>query len=809
MESCSRKSRIRSGPARLVFTLFWGVAALLGTVATCGLGARPAAPPQYGQMPLMFEPANATETGASAFVSRGPGYHVRVSPGRLEVMFRAGEPRGGNADLPEATRSRGTFRGPDRVAFGMELVGADPRAVALAEDQLSTRVNYFLGNDPQGWRTGVATHARIRYVGVYPGIDLVYYGNQRQLEHDFVVAPGVDPAQIRWRFEGIDSLELEPDGSMAVRVGSSALSFRPPQVYQLNHGERQLVPAAYRLGPGSPEEVGFAVALYDPTRPLVIDPILAYSTFLGGLGYEQANGVAVDRTGQVYVVGETSSTNFPVMNALWPTNAGGFTGNQNPFGNEAFVAKLGAEGTNLVFATYLGGDGLDAAMSITLDSAGNPILTGLTASTNFPITTTAVQRQLAGEENLGFYLNDLFVTRLSADGDALLYSTFIGGTDDDLGLAIALDDAGAVYVAGDTKSDDFPVRNSPYRFNGQTDAFVLKFIPGETNLAYSMVLGGSGFDFAQSLAVDRLGHAYVVGSTGSANFPVTNAFQSAFRGGTYDAFLAKVSPQGHELLFSTFLGGGGQDEAFGIALDADAQAYMTGYTGSSAFPVTNALYATKAPNRDAFLTKFNAAGQLQYSSFLGGRSDDVGWAIAVDAAGSAHVAGTTQSSDFPLTNGLQAVYQGNRDLFVTRFRPDGQGLIYSTFLGGPRSDEARSLALDPAGNAYVVGYTSSTSFPVAPVTSPLQQTYGGGSADAFVLKIVPDVTLAVDQPAPGVIVISWPADLTQFVLESTATLQSSNHWAEVSAVPSVSNGLQSVTVTNLAGYEFYRLRRTD
>ncbi|MCL4178601.1 MAG: SBBP repeat-containing protein [Verrucomicrobia bacterium] len=792
-----------------MFTLFRGVAALLGTVATCGLGARPAVPPQYGQLPLMFEPANSTGTGAPAFVSRGPGYHVRVSPARLDVMFRAGDPRGGIADLPEETRSRGAFRGPDRVAFGMELVGADPRAVAFAEDKLPTRVNYFLGNDPQGWRTGVTTHARIRYVGVYPGIDLVYYGNQRQLEHDFVVAPGVDPAQIRWRFEGIDGLELEPDGSVAVRVGSSALSFRPPQVYQVNHGERQMVPAAYRLESGAPAEVGFAVALYDPTRPLVIDPILAYSTFLGGLGYEQANGVAVDRSGQVYVVGETSSTNFPVTNALWPTNAGGYVGNQNPYGNEAFVAKLGAEGTNLVFATYLGGNGLDAAMAITLDLAGNPVITGLTASTNFPITLTAVQRQLAGEEYLGYYFNDLFVTKLSADGEALLYSTFIGGTDEDLGLAIALDDADAVYVAGHTESDDFPVRNSPYRFNGETDAFVLKFTPGETNLAYSMVLGGGGFDFAQGLAVDRLGHAYVVGDAGSVNFPVTNAFQSEFRGGSYDAFIAKVSPQGQELLFSTFLGGGGQDEALGVALDADANAYVTGYTGSSAFPVTNALYATKASGRDAFLAKFNAAGQLQYSSFLGGRSDDEGWAVAVDAAGSAHVAGMTQSSDFPLTNGLQAVYQGNRDLFIAKFRPDGQGLSYSSFLGGARSDEARSLALDPAGNAYVAGYTASTAFPVVPGASPLQRTYGGGVADAFVLKIVPEVMLAVGQPASGVIVFSWPAGLTQYVLESTATLQSSNHWAQVSAVPSVSNGLLSVTVTNLAGHEFYRLRRTD
>jgi hypothetical protein len=757
----------------------------------------------------MFEPTTGAEAEPTVFVSRGPGYHVRVSPTRLGVMFQLAERSGDAGRWPDGVQARSSSPGPDRLAFGMELIGADPRARALTEAELPTRVNYFVGNDPRAWRTGVATHARIRYLEVYPGIDLVYYGNQRQLEHDFVVAPGVDPAQIRWRFEGIDGLELEPDGALVVRVGNSALSFRPPQVYQLDHGEPRPVPAAYRLESGPSAEVGFAVALYDPTRPLVIDPVLAYSTFLGGLGYEQANGVVVDDLGQVYVVGETSSTNFPVMNARWPTNAGGYVGNQNPYSNEAFVAKLGAEGTNLLFATYLGGNGLDAAVAIALDSAGNPVITGLTASTNFPITATAAQRQLAGEEYLGFYSNDLFITKLSANGETLLYSTYVGGTDDDLGLAIALDEADAVYVAGHTESDDFPLRNSPYSFNGETDAFVLKLIPGEPDLAYSMVLGGGGYDFAQGLAVDSLGHAYVVGDAGSATFPVTNAFQSEFGGGSYDAFIAKVSLQGHELLFSTFLGGGGQDEGLGIALDADGNAYVTGFTGSNAFPVTNALYAVKASGRDAFVAKLNGAGQLQYSSFLGGRSDDEGWAIAVDAAGSACVAGMTQSSDFPLVNGLQAVYQGNRDLFVTKFRPDGQGLSYSTFLGGSRGDEARALALDAAGNAYVVGYTSSTNYPVVPITSSFQRAYGGGLTDAFVLKIMPEITLTVRQPSAGVVVLSWPASLIEYVLESAARIDQTHSWAEVSDVPSVSNGLKSVTVTNPAAHEFYRLRRTD
>jgi hypothetical protein len=323
-------------------------------------------------------------------------------------------------------------------------------------------------------------------------------------------------------------LELRPDGGLTVSVGSASLEFRPPHVYQWHGDERQVIPAAYKLEPAS-TEVGFAVAPYDPTRTLVFDPVLVYSTFLGGLGYEQASGVAVNAEGQVYVVGETSSTNFPVANALWPTNAGGYDDIRNPYGNEAFVAKLGAEGTNLIFATYFGGDGVDAAIGVALDLEGNPVITGLTGSTNFPVTPNALQSQIAGESNLGLFLNDVFVVSISADGDVLLYSSYIGGSNDDLGLAIASDGTGAVYVAGDTESDDFPVQNNTTAYSNREDAFVLKFRPGDTELTYSMLLGGTGFDHAQSIAVDELGHALVFGSTGSSGFPITNAFQTAFR----------------------------------------------------------------------------------------------------------------------------------------------------------------------------------------------------------------------------------------------------------------------------------------
>jgi hypothetical protein len=808
MELFSRKCRTPRDGARLMSALVWAGLASFGMVIAHGL--EPAAVPQrFGNVPLMFEPLGATEAGTLGYLGRGPGYRVRVGPTQLDVEVQVAEGRGDKFEPSRGgARSRHVAPKANWLSFGMELVGSDAKAGVIAEQDLPTRVNYFVGNDPRAWRTGVATHARVRYQAVYPGIDLVYYGNQRQLEHDFVVAPGADPARILWRFEGTDDLELRPDGGLTVSVGSASLEFRPPHVYQWHGGERQVVPAAYKLEPGS-AEVGFAVAPYDPTRTLVIDPVLVYSTFLGGLGYEQASGVAVNSEGQAYVVGETSSTNFPVANALWGTNAGGYDGIRNPYGNEAFVAKLGAQGTNLIFATYFGGDGVDAAIAVALDPEGNPVITGLTGSTNFPVTPNALQSRIAGESNLGLFLNDVFVVSISAEGDVLLYSSYIGGSDDDLGLAIACDATGAVYVAGDTESNDFPVRNNTTEYSDRTDAFVLKFRPGDPELTYSMLLGGAGFDFAQSIAVDALGHAHVVGSTGSSGFPSTNAFQAAFRGGNYDAFLTKVSPQGDGLLFSTFLGGGNQDEGFGVALDASANVFVTGYTGSGNFPVTNALYATKAPNRDAFVAKFDSTGQIHYATFLGGRSDDEGWAIAVDPAGSALVAGMTQSSDFPLTNALQTVYQGNRDVFITKFSPNGQALVFSTFLGGPRADEARALALDPAGSAYVVGYTSSTNFPVAPAVLPLQRIYGGGIADAFVLKVVPSVYLTVSRSSTGEVVLSWPAGVTDYTLEALPVLGENEEWTRVAGDSSGSNGLQSVTVTNLSAQQYYRLRQTD
>jgi hypothetical protein len=524
------------------------------------------------------------------------------------------------------------------------------------------------------------------------------------------------------------------------------------------------------------------------------------------LGYDQGSGIAVDATGHVYVTGETGSLDFPVANALWPTNSGGFVGTTNPFGNEAFVAKLDPTGRTLVYATYIGGDGVDAGMGIAVDSAGHAYVTGLTASTNFPVTSNALQLQLGGQPFLGFYPNSAFVLKLTPSGDDLLYSTYLGGAADDLGLSIAVDAQGAAYVTGNTLSADFPVHEEAPRTGGGNDAFVTKLTMTDDRLSYSTFLGGAGPDFGQGIAVDSTGHAIVVGQTASGNFPVTNALQSQFRGGTFDAFASKLTPDGRSLVFSTYLGGTAADEAYGVAMDREGNSYITGYTTSANFPITNAVFSTIA-GRDAFLTKLSPTGSLLASTFLGGSSNEDGWAVAVDTLGRATVVGTTFSLNFPTTNALQSARSGNLDLFVTRFNPTGDALDFSTYLGGANRDEARAVAVDALGAIYVTGFTLSTDFPVGPSGGTFQSTYGGGTGDAFVIKIQPAGAVLQIERLEGVVEVSWPVGLPDFVLESREALQGINGWATVVNQPVVRNDRWVVTLTNLVDTMFFRLRR--
>ncbi|HEV2349102.1 MAG TPA: SBBP repeat-containing protein [Terriglobia bacterium] len=614
----------------------------------------------------------------------------------------------------------------------MKLVGANAEASVTGADELPGKSNYFVGNDPKKWRTNVPNYAKVRYRDVYPGVDLVYYGNQGQLEHDFVVSPGSDPKVIRLAISGARKFDLDQNGDLKLGVPGGDVTLKRPHVYQDVEGVRREIRASYVLM--NRREFGFRLGGYDSKQPLVIDPVLIYSTYLGGSGLDVGNAIAVDSFGNVYVAGSTESANFPTTAGAFQTTYGGGV-------QSAFVSKLNPAGSALVYSTYLGGSNQDVIASIAVDSLGNAYVTGSTYSSDFPTTTGAFQAAFGGG-------TDAFVTKLSLDGSALVYSTYLGGNSYDLGNGIAVDSFGSVYVTGYAESANFPTTAGAFQTTfggGVSNAFVTKLNPTGSALVYSTYLGGSNIDRGDRIALDSSGNAYVTGDAESTNFPTTaGAFQTTFGGGVQDAFVTKLNPAGSALVYSTYLGGSGRDVGLGIAVDSIGNAYVTGYTESTDFPTTTGAFQTTyvpAVN-DYFVTKLNSTGAaLLYSTFLGGQGGDYegGQGIGVDSLGNAYVTGGTTSSLFPTTAGAPQTSFGGafRDAVVFELNPAGSALVYSTYLGGSGDDYANGIAVDSSGNAYVTGSTQSSDFPTA---SPFQAANAGGY-DAFVAKI--------SNPPPG------------------------------------------------------------
>jgi len=502
---------------------------------------------------------------------------------------------------------------------------------------------------------------------------------------------------------------------------------------------RKLIDGRYILK--SDGEVTFEIAPYDRTRPLIIDPVLSYSTYLGGSDMDYANGIAVDPSGNAYVTGYTASIDFPLANPAQNSPGGGTCsdGVDTIPCFDAFVTKLNPAGTALVYSTYLGGSGDDYGTRIALDASGDAYVTGYTNSTDFP-----VQNALQAE-NAGGY--DAFVAELSADGASLIYSTYWGGSADDLGSGVAVDSSGNAYISGSTASPDFPVTPGALRANyggGDHDGFVVKVNSGGAELGYSTFLGGSADDYAYGVAVDSAGNAYVTGATNSTNFPTVNAFQPNYAGGLcatapntfpcYDAFVAKLNPAGSALIYSTYLGGTGSDYGYAIALDGSSNAYVTGYTISTNFPTTaGALRRVFGGSYDAFVAKLNGAGSaLVYSTYLGGAGTEIGYDVAVDSFGRALVTGYNYGGQFPTVSPTQAQNAGFYDAFVSVLNASGSSLDFSTYLGGSLDEVGRGISLDPSGNAYVTGGTFSVDFPTT--SGSYQPSYGGGPYDAFVTK---------------------------------------------------------------------------
>jgi hypothetical protein len=752
---------------------------------------------EYGRLPLSFELNLGQTDGQVKFLSRGSGFSLfltndeavidlkRTGPSHIDPRRRFAKPR----RMPDTDGSSAS------VKVRMQLLGANMASRVVGAAELPGKVNYFIGNDPAKWRTNVPTYAQVKYENVYPGVDLIYYGNQGRLEYDFVVAPGSDPGLIALRFRDGSDVAIDQNGDLL--LNSEDVRFQKPVVYQNNDRTRKPVESQYLMT--ADNTIRFTVGDYDRSKPLVIDPVLVYSTYLGGSGgVEDASSIAVDASGNAYVTG-TASSGFPTMNAIQPTPKSS---------QDVFITKINASGSALLYSTFLGGSAEDFGLGIAVDLSGNVYVTGRVQSFDFPLfNALQPDRTLCcGTGGLG----SGFVAKLNPAGSALIYSTYLGGFGQDWGTAIAADAAGNAYVTGRTGFDGFPTTPNALQPNlGGTpgvahNAFVTKINPNGSALVFSTFLGGSGRplpggsreinsgDTAFGIAVDPAGNVYVAGTADSDNFPTVNALQPTLKG-LQNAFVAKINASGSALVYSTYLGGSELDRGFGITADSSGNAYVTGQTFSADFPTVNALQSTLVDNSNAYLTKFNPSGSaLVYSTFFGIESAG---GVAVDHLGNAYISGFTSSPDFPTLNAPQPTFGGGSlDAFVAEINPSGNALVYSTFLGGSGLDatglgDARGIALDPLGNVYVTGVTDSTDFPTA---NPLQP-HKLGFGSAFVTKIASTIAARLN-----VVIDGCDSGVTNAVLASGRTISdliaecakdASNHGQFVSCVAHVTNDL--------------------
>ena len=769
---------------------------------TSAKAARPRAVENYGKLPMSFEVNEGQTDGQVKFLARGQGYTLFLNsqeavlalqktevggqregkiekPGAELIAERFGLFKDGSAmatsprskDRGYSVQERGERPDAARVTstmLEMKVVGANAKARVEGAEELPGKSNYFIGNDPKKWRTNIATYAKVRVEDVYPGVDLVYYGNRGQLEYDFVVRPGADPSVIRLSLTGASLTKVDAEGDLVVQADGGEVRFHKPVIYQPTSTdkrqgttEKTLIAGGYTID--EKNEVAFAISDYDRTKPLVIDPTLVYSTYLGGGGYydgfeyNQASAIAVDGSGSAYVTGFTRSPNFPTTpNSYRSAMPSGCDPQYDSPCEFVFVTKFSPDGSSLVYSTFIGNFAF--GYGIAVDASGSAYVTG-SAGSGFPTTAGALQ---TSDPSSGA---SAFITKLSPDGSALAYSTYLGGTGGEVGHAIAVDGSGNAYVAGQTYSHDFPtvspIQATNHSASG-SNAFVAEINSSGSALVYSTYLGGSYSntsvccfgDAASGIAVDASGGAYVVGSTSSTDFPTANAFQPTnhgtanIYGATINAFVAKISAGGSALVYSTYLGGSGPngDNGTAVAVDASGNAYVTGSSDSADFPTTPGAFQPTRPNSNqyfshAFVTKFSADGSaLAYSTYSGSSGVDAGLGIAVDGSGSAYVTGWTQSNDFPTVNPIQAPKNnsGSASAFVTRFTGDGSALTYSTYLGGSCAqafcDEGLGIAIDGSSNAYVTGLTYAEDFPTTP--NAFQKT-NRGADNAFVAKISP------------------------------------------------------------------------
>jgi hypothetical protein len=704
----------------------------------------------FAALPLAFEENKGQTDSQVEYMARGNGYTLFLTANdavfslssastasRMSTIRRGTQPRANNLHKQNDTQKDST------AVIRMQLAGGNALAKVSASGQLPGKSNYFIGNDPSKWQKDVAHYARVSYQDVYPGINLAFHGAQRQVEFDFVVAAGANPAPIGFHFTGAQRIKTDDSGNLVVSSAAGDVLLHKPVAYQDQNGARQPVNAQFVLEANN--QVSFELGNYDHNRELIIDPSVSYeySTYLGGSGNDEGFAIATDSSGSAYITGQTASTNFP----------GSSSTNKLVGVTNVFVTKISSDGSSLLYSVYVGGSGDDNGDGIAVDGSGDAFVVGGTTSSNFPTTTGAFQTKL-GTNAIG----NAFVFELTPTG-TVAYCTYLGGTGADTALGMALDSGGNVYAVGATSSTDFPTKSPIQTIAG--GGFVTKLNPTGSALVYSTYLGGVG-DSVNAVALDSSDNAYVTGRTADPTFPTTTgAFQTicgtdgTCNSGNSDAFVTVINAAGNGYVYSTFLGGSGLDVGDSIAVDSSGSAYVTGLTESTTdFPRHSALQNTfGGGGSDAFVTKFNAAGSaLVYSTYLGGNQGDGGASIAVDANNNAYVTGQTASTNFPTVIPTQASLGGGNDAFVSEINPAGSQLVFSTYLGGTLDEDDGgdygAIAVDSSGaTIYVTGNTLSTNFPTE---SAYQGTPGGGN-DAFVVRYAQGPTFTIGASTPNAV----------------------------------------------------------
>lgn len=652
----------------------------------------------FARLPLCFEANEGQAASSARFVSAGSGYKLLLSPSNAELAARQPNSKG--------------------RALSMGLVNADPSAEMHGLDRLPTRANYFIGNDPSNWHTNIPTFARVICEKVYPGVDMIYYGSQRQLEYDFVVAAGADPDRIRLRFEGAQKTAIDAEGKLIIQTEETEIRHNKPVAYQEADGVRREISVAFNLSADG--TAGFQISDYDKSKELVIDPVLVFSTYLGGSLDDFGRGIFVDSTGSAYIVGDSRSSDFTHGAA---DNA------------DIFIGKFVPSGGFFSY-TFFGGSKNEFATGLAVDADGNTYISGSTQSDNLG-GAKSINPTLSGP-------SDAFVIKLNPGTGTFFYSTLVGGAGDETAVSISIDGVGNAYISGKTTSTDFPTANAIQSSfgGGDSDAFVSKIAPDGSSLVYSTYLGGSGTENLvdrTGIAVDAAGNAYVTGDTQSTDFPLKDPLRPSKTGdsASQDAYVSKIDPTGSSFVYSTYLGGDEDDVGLGIATDSSGNAYVAGRTRSSSFTGSGSTRQLTGTT-DAFVAKLNPTGTtFGYLTFIGGvNGDESANAIVVDASNIAYVTGSA-GPGFPTVKSVQSYFSGGDDVFVSRLSPDGT-INFSTYLGGSGDDVGLGIAVDSAGSIYVTGFTDSAT---DLLTREALRTENAGGTDVLVAKIDPNTDL--------------------------------------------------------------------